>query len=80
MSSRVLLPIRKVADKIGRSKSWIRTQLADAASDFPRPLELDGYVRQVFDAASIDQWIDSRISRAREKREQQPAVLAEVRA
>ena len=65
---KMLLPIRRVAERIGRGKSWIRAELKRDGSDFPKPEEIDGYDRAVWDSEKLDHFIETRKARARQKR------------
>lgn len=64
---KMLLPIRKVADRIGRGKSWIREEVKREGSDFPKPVDLEGYLRAVWDSEEVDAWVNARMARAKGK-------------
>lgn len=73
---KMLLPIRKVADRIGRGKSWLRAEIKREGSDFPKPVELEGYKRAVWDSEEIDAWLKTRMDRAKRAR----SAVQELRA
>ena len=56
-----LLSIRKVAERISFSKSWIYAQMK--AGRFPRPLKLN-FGKNLWSSESIENWIEALKKRA----------------
>ena len=56
-----LLSIRKVADRISFSKSWIYAEMK--AGRFPRPLNLR-LGKNLWESEAIDEWISSLKSKS----------------
>lgn len=58
---RRLIPVREVAYKIGRGRTWIYNQMA--AGTFPRPLPL-GAGKHLWEESTIDEWLDRFVAEA----------------
>ncbi len=56
--SQELLSIRKVADRISFSKSWIYAEMK--AGRFPPPLDL-GFGKNLWSSEAIDAWITAKV-------------------